>query len=66
MNQSVAQFFSSKTNWTLISGAIGLVGGVVTHTVDPVTAIQSAIGLLSGFFMRDTLASIQNNTAPKQ
>lgn len=46
------QMVHSKTFWTGLAGVVSAVGGYMTGTMDPGTAIQTAIGSLTAIFLR--------------
>jgi len=50
MNKSLIR---SKTFWTGVGAVVAAVGGVLSGTMEPDTAVQTAIGGLIAIFLRD-------------
>lgn len=53
---NVKTMIKTKTFWGGISGIVAAVAGVMTGTMDPGTAVQTAIGSLLAVFLRDGIA----------
>jgi hypothetical protein len=53
---NIKTLVKTKTFWTGVSGLVVAAGGVATGTMDPGTAIQTAIGSLIAIFLRDGVA----------
>lgn len=49
-------WYKSKTNWTLIIGAVGAIGAMLTGEVEMVTGIQTLVGCIAGIFLRQGVA----------
>lgn len=54
-------WYKQKTTWTAIAGVIASVGGLLTGTMDPGTAIQTAIGSVTAIFLRQGIEKAKTN-----
>lgn len=57
MNRST---FTSKSGLTATATILATIAGAVTHTIDPITAIQQIVAAASVFFIRDAITTTSN------